>query len=318
MCSQNDQREVGIILSRRRWGRPRPPPPPGTARRAPLAPLPSRHGDQGGWGGWANAYAPPRPPKQSSSRPVSGGLDPEPLVCWGVLGCGRLLPRCPTGPKPRDRGRCRGGPGIGCPDDRPRAVPQRGRRVPGRRGSGLQAAAGQHRRPRPDGLRPDPPRVRGGCAPGLRDAGQPPRHRRHPARCPGGLPHRVRRHRGPAPVPLLPRPAPARLLVPGRPPEPHGHLHDRPRLPVPVRVLRHPRGPGPHGPRVGAPGRGGRPCGAGRGRRAGGLVRGRPLHSRPPARAGPLPRADRPTASKWTSRGSPTPAPTRSPAGRRR
>ena len=62
MCSQNDQRDVGIILSRRCWGRP--PPPPGTAGRAPPPPPPvpnppSRHGGQGDGGLWETGLRAP-------------------------------------------------------------------------------------------------------------------------------------------------------------------------------------------------------------------------------------------------------------------
>ena len=64
MCSQNDQRDVGIILSHVCWGRTPPPPP--TARQVgqPQPKPPSRHGDQGGGGGglgkWASVPSPPR------------------------------------------------------------------------------------------------------------------------------------------------------------------------------------------------------------------------------------------------------------------
>ena len=62
MCSQNDQRDVGIILSHVCWGRT-PPPPPGTAGRAAPAhaPLPAgrpRRG-RGGLGKWASVPSPP-------------------------------------------------------------------------------------------------------------------------------------------------------------------------------------------------------------------------------------------------------------------
>ena len=63
MCSQNEQRDVGIILSHVCWGRT-PPPPPGTAGRAAPAqtPLPARRPrrGRGGLGKWASVPSPPR------------------------------------------------------------------------------------------------------------------------------------------------------------------------------------------------------------------------------------------------------------------
>ena len=69
MCSQNDQRNVGIILSHVCWGRT--PPPPLSRQVGQRQPKPpSRHGDQGGGGGvWANGLpCHPPPAKQFSSR----------------------------------------------------------------------------------------------------------------------------------------------------------------------------------------------------------------------------------------------------------
>ena len=61
MCSQNDQHDVGIILSHVCWGRP--PPPPGTAGRAAPAhtPLPARRPrrGRGGLEKWASVPYPP-------------------------------------------------------------------------------------------------------------------------------------------------------------------------------------------------------------------------------------------------------------------
>ena len=62
MCSQNDQRDMGIILSHVCWGRT--PPPPGTAGRAAPAqtPLPARRPrrGRGGLEKWASVPSPPR------------------------------------------------------------------------------------------------------------------------------------------------------------------------------------------------------------------------------------------------------------------
>ena len=82
MCSQNDQRDVGIILSHVCWGRT--PPPPARQEGQPQPKPPSRHGDQaGGGGGWANGLPchPPPPAKQFSSRPQWM----EPLEPWKYL-----------------------------------------------------------------------------------------------------------------------------------------------------------------------------------------------------------------------------------------
>ena len=72
MCSQNDQRNVGIILSHVCWGRTPPPPPPSTAGRAAPAqtPLPVRRPRRGsgGLGKWASVPSPP--PPQSNFFPA--------------------------------------------------------------------------------------------------------------------------------------------------------------------------------------------------------------------------------------------------------
>ena len=67
MCSQNDQRDVGIILSHVCWGRT-----PARQVGQPQPKPPSRHGDQGGGGGgWANGLTcHPPPAKQFSSRHI--------------------------------------------------------------------------------------------------------------------------------------------------------------------------------------------------------------------------------------------------------
>ena len=76
MCSQNDQRDVGIILSHVCWASP---PPPGTAGRAAQPQPPSRHGDQGGGGGgWANGLPCHPPPREAIF------LSPCFFACGGV------------------------------------------------------------------------------------------------------------------------------------------------------------------------------------------------------------------------------------------
>ena len=71
MCSQNDQRDVGIILSMLGSD---PPPLPGTAGRAAPAqtPLPARRPrrGRGGLGKWASV--PPPPPRKANFFPPSG------------------------------------------------------------------------------------------------------------------------------------------------------------------------------------------------------------------------------------------------------
>ena len=73
MCSQNDQRDVGIILSHACLGSP-PPPPPARQEGHSQPKPPSWHGNQGGGGGglgkWASVPIPPPPAKQFSSRPM--------------------------------------------------------------------------------------------------------------------------------------------------------------------------------------------------------------------------------------------------------
>ena len=64
LSSQNDQRDVGIILSHRCWVAPPPPPARQVGHPRPEPP-PSRHGGQGGrGGGWENGLPchPPPPP----------------------------------------------------------------------------------------------------------------------------------------------------------------------------------------------------------------------------------------------------------------
>ena len=100
MCSHNDQRDVGIILSHVCWGRT--PPPPGTAGRAAPAqknPRPStatKEGE-GGLGKWASVPPPPPPPaKQFSSRPVCAGLTMWCMVLVSLRGDGPLFQLLPV------------------------------------------------------------------------------------------------------------------------------------------------------------------------------------------------------------------------------
>ena len=67
MCSQNDRRDVGIILSHVCWGRTPPPPPARQVGQRQPKP-PSRHGDQGGGGGQMGFRA--IPPPQSNFLPA--------------------------------------------------------------------------------------------------------------------------------------------------------------------------------------------------------------------------------------------------------
>ena len=77
MCSQNDECNVGIILSHVCWGRT--PPPPAQQVGLPQPKPPSRHGDQGGeGGGWANGLPCHPPPPQSNFLPAKG-LDKTPM-----------------------------------------------------------------------------------------------------------------------------------------------------------------------------------------------------------------------------------------------
>ena len=74
MCSQNDQRDVGIILSHGCWGRTPPPPPARQGQRQPKPPC--RHGDQGvreGVGQMGFRAIPPPPPPQSLPALLTGG-----------------------------------------------------------------------------------------------------------------------------------------------------------------------------------------------------------------------------------------------------
>ena len=81
MCSQNDQCDVGIILSHGCWGRT--PPPPGTAGRAAPAQTPppgtaTKEGEGGGLGKWASV--PPPPPRKAIFFP--------PCPCSSLEACG--------------------------------------------------------------------------------------------------------------------------------------------------------------------------------------------------------------------------------------
>ena len=79
MCSQNDQRDMGIILSHVCWGRT-PPPPPARQVGQPQPKPPSRHGDQGGGGGGLGKWASvPSPPHKAIFFPPSRRWLPDPL-----------------------------------------------------------------------------------------------------------------------------------------------------------------------------------------------------------------------------------------------
>ena len=88
LSSQNDQRDVGIILSHRCWVDPPPPPPARQVGQPRPEPPPSRHGGQGGGGGeWASVPPPPRraiffPPRLSHHE------------IWVQGGGGRGYPLC--------------------------------------------------------------------------------------------------------------------------------------------------------------------------------------------------------------------------------
>ena len=78
MCSQTDQRDVGIILSHRCWGStPRPPPPPPPARQVgqprPEPPLPARRPRGGGGGQMGFPTIPPPPPRKAMFFPPCAG-----------------------------------------------------------------------------------------------------------------------------------------------------------------------------------------------------------------------------------------------------
>ena len=94
MCSQNDQRDVGIILSHVCWGWT---PPPQARQVGQPQPKPlSRHGDQGGGGGgWANGSPCHPPPRKAIFFPPNqnrGERGAFPL-------CSRV-PDCPDSPTP--------------------------------------------------------------------------------------------------------------------------------------------------------------------------------------------------------------------------
>ena len=83
MCGHNDQRDVGIIFSRRCWGRP------------PAPPLPARRTRRGG--GWEMGLRPPPSPLEQSSSPRPSfrhSMHPRACCCVAVLmeGTDNLLP----------------------------------------------------------------------------------------------------------------------------------------------------------------------------------------------------------------------------------
>ena len=78
-CSQNDQLDVGIILSYVCWGRT--PRPPAQQVGQPQPEPPSRHGDQGGGGGrWANELPCHHSPRKAIFFPP----------CFAPRGCSAL------------------------------------------------------------------------------------------------------------------------------------------------------------------------------------------------------------------------------------
>ena len=115
MCSQNDQRDMGIILSHVCWGRP-PPPPPARQEGQPQPKPPSRHGDQGGGGGgWANGLPRHPPPPQSnflpalaSTRKRSSQTRPAPLGPLATLDANTSSPM-PNQPASAPQGRAKHG-----------------------------------------------------------------------------------------------------------------------------------------------------------------------------------------------------------------
>ena len=131
MCSQNDQRDVGIVLSHVCWGRTPPPPARQVGQRKPKPP--SRHGDQGvrggGMGKWASV---PSPPLQSNvlaakgpCRHPSGRLEFE----RSLLRRPRLSP--PVPPPLRAAAEHRVLSGSRPPGTRPPLRSSVGRRAPG-------------------------------------------------------------------------------------------------------------------------------------------------------------------------------------------
>ena len=90
MCSQNDQRDVGIILSHVCRGRT--PPPPARQVGQPQPTPPSRHGDQGGGlEKWASV---PSPPCKAIFFPPCPSLDHRPqrhsFLCFAQVGAFEL------------------------------------------------------------------------------------------------------------------------------------------------------------------------------------------------------------------------------------
>ena len=78
MCSQNDQRDVGIHFEPCMLGSDPPPPARQVGQRQPKPP--SRHGDQGGGGGgWANGLPPP--PRKAIFFPPDWSATISSVVC---------------------------------------------------------------------------------------------------------------------------------------------------------------------------------------------------------------------------------------------
>ena len=90
LSSQNDQRDVGIILSHRCWVDPPPPPARqvGHPRPEPPPPVTAAKEGGGGLGKWASV-SPPPPPRAIFFPPSAGGDTPmaHPKLCDGMTNC---------------------------------------------------------------------------------------------------------------------------------------------------------------------------------------------------------------------------------------
>ena len=90
LSSQNDQRDVGIILSHRCWVDPPPPPARQVGHPRPEPPLPSRRPRREGGGvGKMGFRVPPPPPPQSNFLPAQcpAPADLQKSIFWGKTAC---------------------------------------------------------------------------------------------------------------------------------------------------------------------------------------------------------------------------------------